>query len=47
MAVLGVNNKEEVIDALMEHCGNIFRLLDFDELLNFLQTNNLAYTRKS
>jgi hypothetical protein len=47
MAVLGVNNKEDVIDALMEHCGNIFRPLDFDELLNFLQTNNLAYTRKS
>jgi hypothetical protein len=47
MAVLGVNNKEEVIDALMEHCGNIFRPLDFNELLNFLQTNNLAYTRKS
>lgn len=47
MAVLGVKNKEEVIDALMEHCGNIFRPLDFDELLNFLQTNNLAYTRKS
>lgn len=47
MAVLGVNNKEEVIDALMEHCGNIFRPLDFNELLNFLQANNLAYTRKS
>ena len=46
MAVLGVNNKEEVIDALMEHCGNILSPLEFNELLNFLQTNNLAYTRK-
>lgn len=47
MAVLGVNNKEEVIDALMEQCASVLSPLDFDELLNFLQTNNLAYTRKS
>jgi hypothetical protein len=47
MAVLGVNNKEEVIDALMEQCASVLSPLDFDELLSFLQTNNLAYTRKS
>ena len=47
MAVLGVNNKEEVIDALMEQCASVVSPLDFDELLSFLQANNLSYTRKS
>jgi hypothetical protein len=46
MAVLGVNNKEEVIDALMEQCASVLSPLDFDELLSFLQTNNLSYTHK-
>ena len=47
MAVLGVKDKEEVIDALMEQCASVVSPLDLDELLSFLQTNNLAYTRKN
>ena len=47
MAVLGVKDKEDVIDSLMEQCASVVSPLDFDELLSFLQTNNLAYTRKN
>lgn len=47
MAVLGVKDKEEVIDALMEQCASVVSPLDLDEFLSFLQANNLAYTRKS
>lgn len=46
MAVLGVKDKEDVIDSLMEQCASVLSPLDFDELLSFLQTNNLSYTRK-
>ena len=46
MAVLGVKDKEDVIDSLMEQCASVLSPLDFDELLSFLQANNLAYTRK-
>lgn len=46
MAVLGVKDKEDVIDSLMEQCASVVSPLDFDELLSFLQANNLAYTRK-
>lgn len=47
MAVLGVKDKEDVIDSLMEQCASVLSPLDFDELLSFLQANNLAYTRKN
>lgn len=47
MAVLGVKDKEDVIDSLMEQCASVLSPLDFDELLSFLQTNNLSYTRKN
>lgn len=47
MAVLGVKDKEDVIDSLMEQCASILSPLDFDELLSFLQANNLSYTRKN
>jgi hypothetical protein len=47
MAVLGIKDKEDVIDSLMEQCTSVLSPLDFDELLSFLQTNNLAYTRKN
>ena len=46
MAVLGVKDKEDVIDSLMEQCASVVSPLDFDELLSFLQANNLAYTHK-
>ncbi len=46
MAVLGVKDKEDVIDSLMEQCASVLSPLDFDKLLSFLQTNNLSYTRK-
>ena len=46
MAVLGVKDKEDMIDSLMEQCTSILSPIDFDELLSFLQANNLSYTRK-
>jgi hypothetical protein len=47
MAVLGVKDKEDVIDSLMKQCASILSPIDFDELLSFLQANNLSYTRKN
>jgi hypothetical protein len=47
MAVLGVKDKEDVIDSLMEQCAGVVSPLDLDEFLSFLQANNLAYTRKN